>query len=71
MNALSTWVQQSDGRAIVMANHQIELFPNHATRLWYLESGSLLSDQPTSDVNWSELRQTLVTTEQQAQAEWS
>ncbi len=70
LTALSTWAAQKQ-LAIVMANHQIELLANHATRLWHLHNGRLITDTPASEVNWAQLRQDLVTAEHQTQAEWS
>lgn len=57
--------------AIVMANHQIELLANHATRLLQVQNGRLRADKLTKAVDWSALRQELVEAEQQTQAEWS
>lgn len=56
---------------IIMANHQIELAQRYVSRLLHLDSGRLIADIPAAEVNWSQLRQTLITAEQQAQAEWS
>ncbi|MEM9949174.1 MAG: ATP-binding cassette domain-containing protein, partial [Cyanobacteria bacterium P01_D01_bin.36] len=66
---LADWASQKQ-TAIVMANHQIELLANHATRLWRLQEGQLVADMAASQVNWAQLRQDLVSAEQQAQAEW-
>lgn len=56
---------------VVMSNHQIELLDRHVTRLWHLEEGRLVTDIPTSQVNWTRLRQRLIEAEKQAQEEWS
>ncbi|MEO1636224.1 MAG: ATP-binding cassette domain-containing protein [Cyanobacteria bacterium J06631_9] len=55
---------------LIMANHQIELVANHATRLWYMENGSLIADKPAKVVNWKKLRQKLVDAEKVTDAEW-
>lgn len=69
LTCLADWASQKQ-TAIVMANHQIELLANHATRLWRLQEGQLVADTAASQVNWAQLRQDLVSAEQQAQAEW-
>lgn len=69
---LSDWVSVSEKRrAIVMANHQIELLANHASRLLHIQSGRLVADKSAAAVDWVALRQSLVLAEQKAQAEWS
>ncbi len=70
LSSLASWVDQKK-LAVVMANHQIELLANHATRLWHMDSGRLVADMPANAVDWAQLRQTLVLAEHKAQAEWS
>lgn len=55
---------------ILMANHQIDLAATHVSRLLHIDHGQLVNDQPASAVNWASLRQTLVASEQQTEAEW-
>ena len=82
LTSLSDWVSTStvdtnsvapgmSGRAIVMANHQIELLAKYASRLLHLQSGELVTDKPAVAVDWAALRESLVLAEQQAQTEWS
>ncbi|MEL7329058.1 MAG: ATP-binding cassette domain-containing protein [Cyanobacteria bacterium J06555_13] len=70
MDCLSQWTAQKLF-SVVMANHQIALFPGRATRLWHIEAGRLVNDKPAKDVDWASLRQALVAAEQRAQEEWS
>lgn len=70
MERLRDWTRQQQ-LAVVMANHQIELFPGRATHLLHIEGGQLVSNQPAGEVDWEGLRQSLVAAEQKAQAEWS
>lgn len=67
---LADWCAQEQ-LTIIMANHQIDLAQRYVTRLLHLESGRLIADIPAADVNWPQLRQSLITAEQQAQADWS
>lgn len=67
---LADWAQQGK-LTIIMANHQLELAASHVNRLLHLKDGRLIADLPASEVDWPQLRVTLVNAEQQAQAEWS
>ena len=70
MECLSRWTTQKLF-SVVMANHQIELFPGRATRLWHIEAGKFVDNKPVSDVDWASLRQALVAAEKRTQTEWS
>ncbi len=70
LSSLASWASQKKF-AVVMSNHQIELLANHATRLWYMQTGRLVADKPASAVDWTQLRQELVLIEQQVQADWN
>ncbi|MEM6868313.1 MAG: ATP-binding cassette domain-containing protein [Cyanobacteria bacterium P01_C01_bin.121] len=69
LTTLTSWATQNQ-RAIVMANHQIELLATHVTRLWHLQAGKLVANLPASEVDWSDLRQALIAAEQAEQDEW-
>ncbi len=56
---------------VIMANHQMDVAAHHVNRLLHLEDGRLIADLPASSVNWTELRQSLVESAQQAEAEWA
>jgi D-methionine transport system ATP-binding protein len=56
---------------VIMANHQIDVAAHHVNRLLHLEDGKLIADLPAREVNWVQLRQTLVESVQQAEAEWA
>lgn len=70
LSRLADWATQSK-LTVIMANHQIDLAARYVNRLWHLENGRLTADKPAKSVNWPQLRQVLVTAEQQAEAEWS
>lgn len=70
LSRLSTLAAQ-EGMTILMANHQLELSARHVTRLLHLQDGCLIDDRPASQVDWTALRETLIATEQAAEAEWT
>lgn len=45
---------------VVMVNHQLELIADWSTHVLYLQQGKLISYQPVSQVNWTELRQQII-----------
>jgi len=67
---LAAWAQQGN-ITIVMANHQLELTARHVTRLLHLQDGKLINDQPAASVDWISLRQALIDSEEEAEAEWT
>lgn len=70
LSRLAEWCGQ-EKLTIIMANHQIELVQRYVNRLLHLDDGRLAADIPTAEVNWHQIRQSLITAEQKAQAEWS
>lgn len=70
LSRLAAWAKQNN-RTIIMANHQLELSARHVTRLLHLRDGRLIEDKPAAQVDWSKLRQTLIESEQAAEAEWT
>ena len=54
-----------DRTAIVMVNHQLDLAQKFARRVLYLQQGQLLEDTPVEQIDWSQLRETLVQIEAQ------
>ncbi len=69
LTRLSDWA--AEGKlTIIMSNHQIDLAASHVNRLLHLSEGRLVADLPAGDVNWAELRQKLVDSEQHAESEW-
>ncbi len=67
---LADWAAQGK-LTVIMANHPIDVAAPHVNRLLHLDSGRLVADLPAHQVNWAELRQTLVDAAQQAEAEWA
>jgi D-methionine transport system ATP-binding protein len=55
---------------IIMVNHQLELAEQFATRVLYLQGGKLIENSISHDMNWLQLRQTLIQAEAEAQQEW-
>jgi D-methionine transport system ATP-binding protein len=65
-----TQLTQTATTTIVMVNHQLELAQTFCTRLLHLERGKLLTNQPTSEINWTSLSASLQTAEKQEAQEW-
>ncbi len=55
---------------ILMVNHQLELAQQFCTRLLHLQQGRLLTNQPASEIDWLNLRASLMQAEAQASEEW-
>ncbi len=55
---------------VLMTNHQLELVRAVATQVIYLEAGQLQGNWPAEQVSWSDLRQSIVKANQQAQDDW-
>lgn len=55
---------------ILMTNHQLDIAQQFCTRVLYLHQGKIVEDLPASQINWQQLRETLIHQEQQAAAEW-
>jgi D-methionine transport system ATP-binding protein len=61
---------EKDKITILMVNHQLDMAQRFCTRVLYLQEGQLLQDVPASQMNWEQLRETLVQAEAQASQEW-
>ncbi|HEY9609989.1 ABC transporter ATP-binding protein [Allocoleopsis sp.] len=59
-----------DNMSILMVNHQLDMTQLFCTRVLYLQQGQLLQDTPADQINWQQLRETLVQAEAQAAQEW-
>jgi D-methionine transport system ATP-binding protein len=70
LGELVNLVRQQQG-VLVMANHQLEWVERFCDRILHLQQGRLIDDRPTSEVNWADLRQAIVTAEQLEQEEWA
>ncbi len=70
LSRLAEWTKQQK-LTVIMANHQIDLAARYVDRMLHISDGRLIEDLPADQVNWTQLRQTLVAAEQQAEAEWS
>ncbi|MDX2100783.1 MAG: ATP-binding cassette domain-containing protein [Leptolyngbyaceae cyanobacterium bins.59] len=60
-----------DALTVVMVNHQLEVVQEFATHILYLHQGKLQRDVPAQEVDWAELRQTILNAEVQEAEEWS
>lgn len=56
--------------AVVMVNHQLDMAELFCTRVVYLQNGQLLKNTPAAQVDWKQLRETLIQAEAQASQEW-
>ncbi|HEY9906632.1 MAG TPA: ATP-binding cassette domain-containing protein [Thermosynechococcaceae cyanobacterium] len=62
---------QSQSTTVLMTNHQLELAEQFATRVLHLQQGLLVQDASTAQVEWSVLRQQMVTAETRSiEDEW-
>jgi D-methionine transport system ATP-binding protein len=61
---------QSQQTTILMANHQLEQAQQFCSRVLQLQQGQLVQDLPASQVDWNQLRETLIELEQLAAQEW-
>jgi D-methionine transport system ATP-binding protein len=59
------------GTTILMANHQLEIAREFCTRVLHLESGKLVADVSSEEVDWVGLRQNLIAAEVRETEEWS
>jgi D-methionine transport system ATP-binding protein len=59
-----------DKMMILMVNHQLDMAQMFCTRVLYLQEGQLLQYTPANQIDWKQLRETLVQAEAQAAQEW-
>lgn len=55
---------------ILMVNHQLEIAEKFSDRLLYLEKGRLQQDTSANNVNWKELRKTIIEADKKSAQEW-
>ncbi len=60
-----TQLSQTHQTTILMVNHQLELAQMFCTQLLHLQQGQLLANQKVSEINWVELRESLIQAEAQ------
>ncbi len=56
--------------AILMVNHQLDMAQLFCRRVLYFQEGQLRQDAPVAQVDWRQLRETLVQAEAQAAQDW-
>lgn len=61
---------QQDKITILMVNHQLDMAQRFCSRVFYLQDGQLLQNEPASRINWNQLRETLIQAEAKASQEW-
>lgn len=55
---------------ILMVNHQLDMVEQFSSRVLHIQEGKLIADVPASQINWQQLRQSLIEAEQKAAEEW-
>ncbi|MEH2054161.1 MAG: ATP-binding cassette domain-containing protein [Nostoc sp.] len=60
-----TQLSQTHQTTILMVNHQLELAQMFCTRLLHLQQGRLFANQRVSEIDWVELRKSLIKAEAQ------
>jgi D-methionine transport system ATP-binding protein len=60
-----TQLSQTHQTTILMVNHQLELAQMFCTRLLHLQQGHLSANQTASEIDWIELRESLIKVETQ------
>ncbi len=60
-----TQLSQTHQTTILMVNHQLELAQMFCTRLLHLQQGHLFANQRVSEIDWVELRKSLIQAEAQ------
>ena len=65
-----TQLAPTNNTTILMVNNQLELAQIFCTRLLHLQQGRLLADRAADEINWSNLRASLIQAEAQASEEW-
>ncbi|TAF12159.1 MAG: ATP-binding cassette domain-containing protein [Nostocales cyanobacterium] len=65
-----TQLTQAPTTTILMVNHQLDLAQEFSTRLLHLQQGQMLANYPAPDINWEELKTSLIKAEYESAAEW-
>lgn len=65
-----TQLAQNHNTTILMVNNQLEIGQMFCTRLLYLVQGRLLLNQSVCDVDWNQLRESLIQAKTQVAQEW-
>ncbi|NER80298.1 MAG: ATP-binding cassette domain-containing protein [Leptolyngbya sp. SIO1D8] len=69
LSVIQTQVR-TQGLSVIMSNHQLDLVQAVCDRVLYLEDGCLFKDQQASEVDWQDLRQSLLKADEKRQEEW-
>ena len=59
-----------DNMSMIMVNHQLDMAQMFGQRVLYLQEGQLLKDAVAEQIDWQQLRESLVKAEAQAAQEW-
>jgi D-methionine transport system ATP-binding protein len=63
-------LNQAHSTTILMVNHHLDQAQSFCTQLLHLHQGQILANRPTHEIDWSNLKTTLLESEKQAAAEW-
>lgn len=63
-------VLTASSMTLVIASHQFEFLAKVCDRILWLNQGQLILDVPTSEINWSDIKEQLAAQAQTEQSEW-
>ena len=64
-------VLKAQGITVLMVNHQLDLAEKFCDRVFYLQQGELIKDVSNVNLNWQQLKEELITSEQEMEQEWT
>lgn len=65
-----TQMTQCSELTVLMTNHQLELAEQFSTRVLHLETGRLVQNLPAQQMDWQQLKQSLIQAEARQTEEW-
>lgn len=63
-------IAKNENMTVLMVNHQLDMAELFCTRVLYLQEGRLLQDASAAQIDWKQLRESLVEAEAKAAREW-
>lgn len=69
LNVLSN-LAMKDNMTVLMVNHQLDMAQRFCQRVLYLQQGQLRQDERAEQINWKQLRQSLIQAEAEVAQEW-
>lgn len=61
---------RAQAMTILMVNHQLDIAEAFSDRALLFKQGQIIKDQQETQINWQELKQEIIETEQQIEQEW-